>query len=59
MLSWLQDIRGDKSQLVVSNEAGISQAFYCEIEKGKKRPSVDVAKKIASVLGFDWTKFYE
>jgi len=28
-------------------------------EKGERRPSVDTAKKIAVVLGFDWTKFYE
>ena len=25
----------------------------------ERRPSVDVAKRIASVLGFDWKEFYE
>ena len=30
-----------------------------EIENGNANPSVDVAKKIASVLGFDWTLFYQ
>lgn len=30
-----------------------------KIELGERRPSVEVAKKIAAVLGFDWTRFYE
>jgi len=30
-----------------------------EIENGNANPSVKVAKKIAAVLGFDWTRFYE
>lgn len=33
--------------------------MYSKIERGEKNPSVDVAKKIAAVLGFDWTHFYE
>lgn len=38
---------------------GISRAGYANIENGKRLPSVPVAKKIAAVLGFDWTRFYE
>jgi len=30
-----------------------------KIELGERQPSVKVAKKIASVLGFDWTLFYQ
>jgi len=30
-----------------------------EIENGNANPSVKVAKKIAAVLGFDWTRFYD
>jgi len=30
-----------------------------EIVNGKANPSVDVAKRIADVLGFDWTLFFE
>ena len=30
-----------------------------EIENGNANPSVKVAKKIAAVLGFDWTMFFE
>ena len=59
MMGWLEAIRANKSQAEVAKSAGITQAFYCEIERGKKRPSVSVAKKIAAVLGFDWTRFYE
>ena len=59
MIDWLKAMRGDKSQKKAAEMAGITQAYYAEIETGKKRPSVAVAKRIAAVLGFDWTKFYE
>lgn len=38
---------------------GISQQMYSKIERGEGNPSVDVAKKIAAVLGFEWTRFYD
>ena len=28
-------------------------------ERNERRPSVETAKAIADVLGFDWTKFFE
>ena len=43
----------------VAKAAGISQPVYSQIENGKKNPSVATAKRIASVLGFEWTKFFE
>ena len=48
-----------KSQAEVAEDIGISRAAYSNIENGKRRPSVEVAKRIATVLGFDWTRFYE
>jgi transcriptional regulator with XRE-family HTH domain len=39
--------------------ANISESMYSLIENGKRRPSVDVAKRIAAVLNFDWTLFFE
>lgn len=42
----------------VSELVGISESFYCMIENGERRPSVETAKKIGAVLGFDWTRFY-
>ena len=47
------------SQEDISKKVGISRAGYSNIENGKRRPSVTIAKKIAAVLGFDWTRFYE
>lgn len=61
---WLKDIREKKnlSQSEVAKKAGITQGYYCDIENGLKGVptlSVPTAKKIASALGFKWTKFYE
>ena len=58
-MEWLKALRGKKSQYKVAEEAKISQSFYAAIETGKRKPCVAVAKRIAAVLGFDWTKFYE
>lgn len=58
---WLIAIREGKkfSQKYVAEQVGISQPSYFNIEAGKRGPSVPVAKRIAVVLGFDWTQFYE
>lgn len=61
MRSWLvanREAKGFK-QKEVSDAVGISQPSYCNIENGVKHPSVDTAKKIAGVLGFEWTRFFE
>ena len=57
----LKGIRREKglSGAGLSALVGISQQHYNYIENGKRRPSVEVAKRIAAVLGFDWTRFYE
>lgn len=47
------------SQTKVAHDSGIVQGFYSDIEAGRKRPSVETAKRIAEVLGFDWTDFFE
>ncbi len=59
MREWLISIRGERTQQNVSDACGISQNFYSCIESGERNPSVDTAKKIAVVLGFDWTRFFE
>lgn len=58
---WLKRIREDhkKSQAEVAQESKIARGAYANIENGLRRPSVDAAKRIAAVLGFDWTWFYE
>lgn len=42
------------TQSQVATLAGLHQAAYCNIENGKRKPSVALAKKIAVVLGIDW-----
>ena len=61
MLDWLIAIREARglSQKAVSAAVGVSQPTYWEYEHGQSTPSVPIAKKIAAVLGFDWTLFYE
>lgn len=60
---WLKKIR--EQQNLTTMEAGtlsgISQSYYSLIENGVRgNPlNVDIAKKIATALHFDWTRFYE
>ena len=58
---WLAEIRKQqgKTQQEVADSAGISQAAYACIESGMKTPTVQTAKRIAAVLGFEWTRFFE
>lgn len=55
---WLIDIRNERTQEAVALDAGISRTLYTQIELGTRNPSVPTAKKIAAVLGFDWTLFF-
>lgn len=56
---WLKNIRHEKPQELIAQMAGITQQMYSKIERGEGNPSVDVAKRIAAVLGFEWTRFFE
>lgn len=60
---WLISLRKSKSmtQCEVADAAEISNNYYSWIETGERGNPLPVttAKKIAEVLGFDWTKFYE
>jgi putative transcriptional regulator len=47
------------TQTLVALQAGISRAFYTQLELARRDPSVKVAKKIGLVLEFDWHKFFE
>ena len=38
------------SQKELAEKAGISQSFLCDMEKGRVKPGIDVAAKIADVL---------
>ena len=59
MRKWLFELRNGYTQTQIAKAVGISQQMYSFIELGERRPSVEVAKKIAAVMGFHWTRFYE
>lgn len=47
------------SQTELAETAGVSLSLVRKIEYGQRKPSVKVAKRIAAVLGFDWTEFFK
>ncbi len=38
---------------------GVDRSLISKYETGRAKPSPKVAKSIASILGFEWTLFYE
>ena len=46
-------------QVELAAETGTTVQYIWMIENGERKPSVKVAKRIAKVLGFDWTLFFE
>ena len=61
MRNWLRNKRLEKklTQSEIAEMAGVDVTMISKIELGERRPSVEVAKKIAAVLSFDWTIFFE
>ncbi|HIT36870.1 MAG TPA: helix-turn-helix transcriptional regulator [Candidatus Onthousia faecipullorum] len=47
------------SQSEVARLVNITSPMYNYIESGKRRPKPELAKKIADILNFSWTRFYE
>jgi len=58
MRHWLIKMRDGKSQKKIANLCNITQQAYSAIENGYRNPSVEIAKKIAEILEFDWRLFY-
>lgn len=61
MRTWLKDIRTSAGlkQEDVADQAGVARATYGHIETGERGVTVTNAKKIAKVLDFEWTLFFE
>lgn len=61
MRKWLKVLRTNKglTQQNVADRSKIERSYYTMIEAGNRTPSVQVAKDIALVIGFDWTLFFE
>lgn len=61
MRNWLYKKRKEKglSQQEVADFIGRTPGLYSAIELGNRRPSPEVAQKLAKLFDFEWTKFYE
>lgn len=47
------------TQQQLADLIGVDRTLISKIESGVSSPSVTTAKKIAAVLGFEWTAFYQ
>ena len=60
---WLVDILHDKNlrHSDVANKAKINRSYFTQIVNCRRRPSPNVAKRIAMVLGFpdEWYRLLE
>lgn len=61
MRKWLRELRinAGLSQKEMAQRVGVTAQFYNYVENGKRRPSFEVAEKIAEILCFDWTLFFK
>lgn len=47
------------SQSALAKRVDVSLSLIRKVEYGQRTPSVNVAKKIAETLKFDWTEFFK
>lgn len=61
MPDWLKKIREQHgyTQESFARRVGIAKTTYSSYEQGYRTPSVNTAKKMASVLGVPWTIFFD
>ncbi|HBP38661.1 MAG TPA: transcriptional regulator [Clostridiales bacterium] len=61
MRKWLVDRRKNRgmTQMDIAAKAGISRAYYTQLETGQRDPSIKVAIRLAEILDLEWTWFYE
>ncbi|WP_421383688.1 helix-turn-helix domain-containing protein [Bacillus salacetis] len=57
--SWLITLRKIRkyTQKQIADKAFIDRSYYAQIENGERKPSEDVAKKIANTLEFHYSAF--
>ncbi|MBI4855820.1 MAG: helix-turn-helix transcriptional regulator [Acetobacterium woodii] len=60
MKKWLIDYRDKNglSQSELAVKVRVSREYISMIENGNRNPSVEVAKRIANALGFEWEYFF-
>lgn len=56
----LKEIRTEKglTQQELADECDVNRTTITNIENGIINPSVQLAKKLGKILGFDWTLFF-
>ncbi len=42
----------------MADKVNISRQYYNEIENNRRKPSVELAKRISRVLNLEWTIFF-
>lgn len=47
------------SQEELAKKAGVQRATISMIERGVNKPSVQLAKKLSSILSCNWTDFFD
>jgi transcriptional regulator with XRE-family HTH domain len=57
----LRSIRKQKGMTLkaLASMTDLSESYISLIENMERRPSVDAAKRIAEVLEFHWTRFFD
>ena len=46
------------TQYRVAKILGLSESYVSRIVKGERKPSAEIAQKLAALLGFDWRVFF-
>lgn len=63
MMTWIRDLRMKRnvSQAKIATECNISRQHYNFIENKKRRPSPELAQRIAEVLGIpnEWPRLLQ
>lgn len=52
-------MKKELSQSQLAEQCGVFRTNISNIEHGVTKPSIKLAKKIAKILGFDWTEFFD
>lgn len=61
MRQWLITLRKSRNmtQKEVATVVGVDRTYINKIESGASKPSTDVAQKLGTLLGFEWTIFFD
>lgn len=57
----MQNLRKNKglTQAELAERCGVARQTICEIERGNRKPSIPLAKKLGKLLNVAWYTFYD